>query len=231
MGRCPKCNIIIYNRSGVCPLCNCVTDELTGEDEKAAALKFGENAPYPNVLGRAKLVKLILRIVLFVFVVAEVIMVLINYYTPIRYPWSLITGICMLYIYLFLLYWISHDSGFASKIGLQMLITMIALFFIDKANGMRGWSLQWAIPGIILLGDGIVFFVMMLNRSRWQSYVLLLILLGLCSAAIIILYVFGLIHSAVMPFICFLVTLFYIFGTFLFGGKKAGNELSRRFHI
>ncbi len=157
-------------------------------------------------------------------------MVVVNYFTS-PYPWSLIVGAAFLYIYLFLIYWVSHDAGFAAKVGLQLLITMLMLFEIDYLNGMRGWSLQWAIPGLILLGDGLVFFLMMLNRSRWQSYLLLLLFLGLCSVGSMILYFAGVIHNIWLPLLSVFVTGFYFLGTILFGGGAAGRELARRFHI
>ncbi len=231
MNRCPNCNVILYHHPQVCPLCHSVTEETDPEQSEHFAQLFGEPAPYPNARGRNKLLRFILKLVLFVFVVAEVIMIVINYYTAVTYPWSVITGFSFLYIYLFLVYWISHDSGFAAKVGLQMLITMVFLYEIDAFNGMRGWSLQWAIPSIILLGDGLVFLLMLLNRSRWQSYLLLLLLLGICSLVIMILFTVGKIHNVVLPLISLLVTSLYFFGTLLCGWKSAGRELSRRFHI
>ena len=231
MNRCPQCKVILYGHPQVCPLCQCVTEEMNKQECMEAGALFGENGPYPDVYARQKLQRFLLKLILFVFVVAEVVMVLINYYTAVSYPWSLITGFSLLYIYLFLLYWITHDAGFAAKVGLQMMITMVFLFEIDYWNGFKGWSLQWAIPGIILLGDGLVFFLMILNRSRWQSYMLLLLLMGVCSVAIIVLYFMGQIASVVLPMICTLVTGFFFFGTILFGGGAAGREFSRRFHI
>jgi hypothetical protein len=215
----------------VCPLCNSVTEELDKEANESARKLFGDNAPYPNAQGRQKLVRFILKLVLFVFVVAEVVMILINYYTKTSYPWSVITGFSMFYIYLSLLYWVSHDSGFAAKVGLQFFITMVFLYEIDYWNGFRGWSLQWAIPGIILLGDGLVLFLMALNRSRWQSYMLLLLLMTICSIANVALYFMGIIAGVILPLISFCVTSLFFFATVLFGGRKAGTELGRRFHV
>ena len=231
MNRCPQCNVMLYHNPGICPLCSCVTEDLGAEEEKELKKLFGHSSPYPNARGRNRLLRFILRLVLFIFVIAEAVMIVINYFTNVTYPWSLITGVSLLYIYLFLVYWISHDAGFAAKVGLQMLITMIFLYEIDALNGMRGWSLQWAIPSIILLGDGLVFLLMMLNRSRWQSYMLLLLFMGICSLVIMAFYFLGKIGSVVMPLICLFVSSFYFFGAMLFGGKAAGREFRRRFHI
>ncbi|MCR4990596.1 MAG: hypothetical protein K6A38_07020 [Lachnospiraceae bacterium] len=231
MNKCPQCGIILYKDTEVCPLCSCVTEVMEDDKQKAAVDAFSVASPYPDVYKKTKILRFVLKLVLFIFVVAEAVMVLINYLTPVSYPWSLITGLSLLYIYLFLLYWISHDSGFAAKVGFQMLITMGFLLAIDYLNGMHGWSLQWAIPSIILAGDAIVFILMVLNKSRWQSYLLLLLLMGACSLGILGLFFAGKISSIVMPVICAGISCLYSFGALLFGGKTAGYELKRRVHI
>ncbi|MCR4850913.1 MAG: hypothetical protein K5870_06605 [Lachnospiraceae bacterium] len=231
MTRCPSCKITLYHNEEVCPLCSCVTEEINSDEESHIRARFGDASYYPNVQKRQKILRFILKLVLFIFVVAEAIMVSINYMTHVSYPWSLITGVSLIYIYLFLVYWVTYDSGFAAKVGLQLMITMIFLLIIDYTNGMHGWSLQWAIPGIILLGDGLVFFLMILNKSRWQSYLLLLLLMAICSIAILTLYFAGKIHIFLMPLICSGVSCLSAFGAILFGGKSAQHELKRRIHI
>ena len=229
--RCPKCNIALYNSPEMCPLCHCVTHETDETEAEHIRELFGGDAPYPDVVGRRRKLRFALRIMLLVFVIAEILMIFINHVTSITYPWSLITGVSLLYIYLSLVYWVHYDAGFASKVGLQMMITMLLLVVIDYCNGMRGWSFQWALPGIILLGDLIVVVLMLVNRSRWQSYLLLLLLMAICALILIVFYFVGLIGSITMPLICEIITCLYLFAMILFGGRKAEHEFSRRFHI
>jgi hypothetical protein len=229
--KCPQCKIILFDQPDICPLCQCIIEETEADEERRITDLFGGNAPYPDVEGRRKKLRLALKIVLFIFVVAEFLMITINRLTTVSYPWSLITGVALLYIYLSLMYWIAYDSGFASKVGLQIMLTAFLLFAIDYFNGMRGWALEWAIPGIILLGDFIVAVLMLINRSRWQSYLLLLLFLAIISFVLIILYLCGVISNILMPLICEAVTFLYLFVMILFGERKAEHEFSRRFHI
>ena len=231
MTRCPQCNITLYQNTDICPLCNCVTEELSADEIAKKTVEFGSGSLYPDVHKRKKILRFILKLVLFVFVVSQIIMITINYLTGFTYPWSFITGAALIYLYLSLVYWVNYDSGFAAKVGLQLMITMILLFLIDYYNGMKGWSLQWAIPGIILLGDGIVIFLMILNKSRWQSYLLLLLLMGLCSVLIVVAFFVGKIEHFLLPLICAAISCFFSFGAILFGGKTAQHELQRRIHI
>ena len=231
MTRCPQCKVILYNKSGTCPLCHCVTEEITEQEQGEIRKMFGEGAPYPDAYRRQRFVRFALRLVFFIFAVAEALLILINYLTPITFCWSAITGVAFLYTYLFLLYWVKHDSAFAAKVGLQIIFTMLVLYEIDHMTGMYGWSLQWAIPGVILFGDAIAFFLMMLNRRRWHSYTLLLLLMGACSIAIFVLYFIGTITNIIMPVLCLSITGVYILATVTFGQRGVSQELKRRFHI
>ncbi len=231
MNKCPQCKVILYNPTDTCPMCHCVVEEVDAAEQARVREKFGDGAPYPNAQRKSKWVRFALRLVLFVFVICEAVLILINYFTTPNFWWSGITGVALAYGYLFLYYWIRHDSGFAAKVGLQIFFTMVALYEIDNFTGNYGWALQWAIPGVILLGDGIVFILMLLNRSRWVSYSLLLILMGICSIAIISLYFFKIISNLVLPVICVAVTGIYLLAAITFGDKAMKRELGRRFHI
>ncbi len=231
MYKCPQCNVILYNNTNTCPLCNCVAQEMEEEEVKEARAKFGENAPYPDIHGRHRVMAFILKVVLFLFIVAEAIMVYVNYRTSWDFKWSLITGLALGYTYGFLSYWVRYDTGFAAKVGLQTISTIALLLLVDNYTGQTGWSLEWAIPGMILVGDLIVMVLMLVHRHQWYSYLLLLLLMGLCSIGVLVLYLMGVTHNRIMPVMCIGVTGIYILGALIFGSRAMKQELGRRFHV
>lgn len=229
MNICRNCNVIIYDDTDVCPLCHSVLDELTEEEMLSPVISHG--APYPDVRKRTKRLHFVMRLILFLFILAEIGLIIINRIATPHFWWSGISGIAMIYTYLSMIYWINHDAGYAAKVGLQLILTMTLLLGIDYFTGMTGWSLKWAIPGVILFGDAIVFFLMMLNRQHWYSYTLLLLLIAICSVAIISLYFSGKIVNVVLPVTCTAVTGVYLLGTIIFGDREITRELKRRFHV
>ena len=231
MYKCRHCNVIIYDDMEVCPLCHSVLDEMEPE-ERVGLENFSENgAPYPDVRKRTRRLHLVTRLILFFFILAEITLIVINRWATPEFWWSGIAGTAMLYFYLSMLYWIHHDAGYAAKIGLQISLTIGLLFGIDYITGMTGWSLKWAIPGVILFGDAIVFFLMMLNRHHWYSYTLLLLLVAMFSVGIIVLYFMGRIENVVLPVICIAITGVYLLGTIIFGDREFTREIKRRFHV
>lgn len=231
MNKCKHCNIIIIDETDVCPLCHSVLDEMTGEEMQNIDTLVGKGAPYPNVKKRMKILHFVMRLILFLFILAEIGLIIINYYTTPNFWWSGISGAAMIYTYVSMVYWINHDAGYAAKIGLQLSITIGLLFGIDYFTGMAGWSLKWAIPGVVLFGDAVVFFLMMLNRKHWYSYTFLLLLIAIFDIGIIGLYFAGRIESLVLPVICAGVTGVYLLGTIIFGEKEFKREIKRRFHV
>lgn len=231
MNKCRHCNVIVYDDTEVCPLCHSVLDELTEEEMQETEGFAGKGAPYPDVRKRTKRLHFFMRLILFLFILAEIGLIIINYFATPDFWWSGISGVAMAYTYLSMIYWISHDAGYAAKIGLQLTITMLLLVGIDYFTGMTGWSLKWAIPGVILFGDAIVFFLMMLNRQHWYSYTFLLLLIAIFSIGIISLYFAGRITNLILPVISTGVTGIYLLGTIIFGDRELKRELKRRFHV
>lgn len=231
MYKCSHCNVYVYDNTEACPLCHRVLDDLEEQELIRVKEQFGNGAPYPDVRRFQKRLHFVMRLILFLFIVAEIALLVINRFVTPDFLWSGISGVAMIYIYGSMIYWIHHDSGFAAKVGAQLMLTMGLLYGIDYFTGMRGWSLQWAIPGVILFGDAIVFFLMMLNRQHWYSYTLLLLLIALCSGAIICLYFVGRITNIILPVICVGVTGIYLLGTIIFGDRQLKRELKRRFRV
>lgn len=231
MKKCENCKIILYDERETCPLCHKVLDDMTETEMDSAKMTFGTGAPYPNVRVREQRIRFVLRLILFIFVTLEILAVIVNVLTPPTFWWSALSGIGMVYMYVIVYFWVKHDSGIASKIGLQLILTMFLLIGIDYFTGYRGWALEWAAPGLILLGDGLVFFFMMLNRESWVSYSLLLIIFTICSIAIMILYVTHKISGIILPIICIAVTGIYLMATIILGGRRFSGEMMRRFHV
>ncbi len=228
---CPQCKVKLLRGEDTCPFCHCVTEVASPEEEEAVKERYGNGAPYPNAQRRSRLLRFWLRLTLFILILLEAGMVTINViFTPTLY-WSVVTGVALLYVYVIVVYWIRHDSGLAPKMGLQLVTVMVMLYALDRTTGNYGWALRWAVPTVILLGDGAVFLLMMLHRSRWFSYMLLLLCLGACSVAIIIFYFAGLIAVATLPAISAAVTGIYILAVFLLGDRTVKRELGRRFHV
>ncbi|MCR4717825.1 MAG: hypothetical protein K5656_11670 [Lachnospiraceae bacterium] len=232
MHKCENCNITIYDDIDVCPLCHQVIDELDANEVKSAIKLFGEPAPYPDVRLRQQRMKLVMRLILFISILAEAVLIVANLLTTPDVYWSAVTGAAFLFFLISLDYWVTHDSGFAAKLGIQITLSMGVLFAIDYYfTNMKGWSLEWVIPGLILFGDAMALFLMTLNRQRWYSYTMLLLYMEILSIAMMVLYFLDQIDNLIMPVLCIAISSVFMLATIIFGDRAFYREFKRRFHV
>lgn len=220
MSRCRQCNIEILDETERCPLCNSVL-EYTIEVENM----------YPDVRMMTRKLKIISRIYLFCAMLAEVIMLYVNWVTDSEIWWSAITGLSLFYVYLLLRYAILGKSGYKSKIIVLTLIGVLMVIAIDFVVGYRGWSVNYALPaGILLVNLGILVLIVV-NRRNWQSYIMWQIFMILCSLIPLVLWLRGIITHPLVGWIAIADSVFQFLGMLIIGDRRARVELKRRFHI
>ena len=138
-------------------------------------------AAYPDVGIREKRFALIIRIYVFLAVMAEALLVFINVNYHKGIWWSAITAGVFIYIYLIMKIGIQNDAGYRSKIILLTIFSIGLLFLIDEVAGYRGWSLNYVLPaGVIMLNVAIIL-LMIVNWRNWPSYLLFQLFCILCS--------------------------------------------------
>ena len=242
MNKCINCKTWIKDSVELCPLCNSVLAPMQEALEESENFEIendflklvGEGAPYPDVRKRKRTLAFFMKLILFLFIVVEAGLIVVNKIYLAKANgiwWSGICGVAMIYSYICMVYWLKHDSGHATKIGWQLFFTILLVVAIDYFTGMSGWSLQFAVPCIVLAGDAIVFILMMTDRRQWYSYTLLLLILALLCGGIIFCYIKGYITHVLLVYISVGVTFVYLLATFIFGDRIFMREMKRRFRM
>lgn len=221
MGKCRHCRVEILDVAEYCPLCRTVLSPSDGEMESM----------YPDALVGVRKSDLISRIYLFCGIVVELLLVSLNALQCTELWWSAITGLGILYGYLVLRYAVVGRSGYRSKTVVLVLMGVLTLIAVDFVIGYRGWSLDYSLPAGILLLDAAIVVLMICNRRCWQSYIVGLLEVLLFSVTPVVLYASGLEKNVCMAFLPLTVTALIVLGTLMIGGRRATEEIKRRFHI
>lgn len=226
MSRCKRCGIRILDDTLLCPLCRTVLTE-EGQEEKT-----GEQN-YPNVKKKTRKFQKAGRILLFLSLALEAVLILVNYLTFSSVPryWSVITGGVTAYLILTLWNLLGHRQGHIRQIYTQIFVVMGLLVLIDVSLGWRGWSLEFGLPCIIFGLTAAIVICMCVNSSAWQNYVLMQLAAVFLSAIDLLLHLTGVLHHTVLAWIAFALSLLLWSGTMIIGDRKAKNELKRKFHI
>lgn len=142
-----------------------------------------------------------------------------------------LAGLGLLYVYTVLRYAILGKSGYRAKTIVLVLLAVLLTVAVDFITGYRGWSVDYVASGGILLVDAIIIVLMIWNRRNWQSYLMWQIAMILFSMIPAVLYLIGLESNFIMAFLPLSVSAFLFLGTLIIGGRRASQELYRRFHI
>lgn len=223
MRTCKKCKVEILDETAVCPLCRNVLEET--EEPTGAAVG------YPYVKGTVKKLNFVVRLYSFLAIVTEVVLIIINYLTYQGLSWSAITGISILYFYITLKYSIQKNSGYRSVIWVQVIGAVLLVIAVDNIVGYQGWSVNYALPGAVLLLDVTIMVLMLVNMVNWQSYLLMQICTVLVSMAGLAMWYFKVITRPTLSIIAAAVSACLLLATLIFGDRKAKEELKRRFHV
>lgn len=223
MNKCVKCGVGILDKTDVCPLCHCV---IGPADEEAA----GEQ--YPDIRLKGRKLELIARIVLFLSIVIGAVAVIINYKYQTRVWWSAIVVGGLAYLQLIMFFLVENEhAGYRSKMIIGVACCIGYAVLIDYVCGFAHWSVDYVVPAALLMVDLMIIALMFVNFRNWQSYLLFQIFMILCSGACVVLSLIGVIKHPAMSYLVFGLSCMLFLASFIIGGKRASNELKRRFHV
>jgi len=220
MSKCRNCNVEILDETEFCPLCHSVLEQN----------EMMENM-YPDARQKNHKMLFACRLYLFCAIVVEFILVWIDFAGENQVHWSVLVGVGLLYVYMVLRYAVLGKSGYRAKTIVLVLLAVLLTIVIDFITGYRGWSVDYVATGSILFVDLTILILMFCNHRNWQSYLMWQIIMIVFSLIPATLYWFGLEHNFYMAFLPLIVSTFLFIGTWMIGGRRATQELYRRFHI
>lgn len=224
--KCSYCKVEILDEVKVCPLCQMA---LQKDKKETWELYVG----YPDMVEKHRKKRMFLKIFIYVAILLEILLAVINYltYEKISFPWSGVTGVCILYVFFAIATLVRHEKGHVQEIYIQIPAVMIFLLVLDYTMGWIGWSLEYGLP-IVLLGLLVLIIVCMcINHKNWQIYMVLQLFTLLFSVIDLWLVLSGVVKYQVLPLISLGVSVALFLGTLLIGDRKAMNELKRKFHV
>ncbi len=221
MNQCKKCRVMIRDASEVCPLCHNVLT-LQGEEQEQS---------YPSVYGKIQWRKRLFSLLVYFLVILGVALCVINYYVNGGFGWSYLTSITILYLLYTIFYGFYRKTNHIRKIFVHGAATMIYLGVLDAFTGGKGWSVNYGLPGLLLVLDGVLVVCMLVNFRNWQNYLLVQLFALLAGVVLLILYLCGVAGNAVLVW-CNLGASAMIFSFCLsMGNRKAKQELKKRFYV
>jgi hypothetical protein len=186
---------------------------------------------YPEAWVVVRRFHLFENIVLFLSILIEAVLMLVNYFVTPFFVWSAIVGLILIYGNVVLRLAIIGKSGYQFKTISLVIIGSVILVAIDYLTGYRRWSLNYVVPAGVLFMDAGILVLMIVNKRNWQSYMMVQIITILLSLIQVILLALGEVTVTSLTVIACAVSVFIFLGTWIIGDERARTEMKRRFHI
>ena len=251
MKYCRQCKVNVADPTGICPLCGSVLEKKQPEEGSGMEKKQPEegcgmekrqpeegcggteqDGMYPKLSIPRKKYNLLIRISMFICLIAMLLLGTVNYLTYNGMMWSVICDAGILYLVITLRFsFFNNHEGLPMKILVQSLLAMAVCILVDVTTGYQGWSLCYAVPAAILLVDMVVLILMIANYKNWQYYILLQLGMAIGGIVLLILIRMGMMEHTIMALCAAGISVLFFLGTLIIGDLRARTELKRRFHI
>jgi hypothetical protein len=235
MKYCRKCGLSVNTKYNFCPLCaagltgvNEDRDSSEGVCEVKAAGSTEELYPKNDINVKYDVV---LRLFLFLTVVAISACLLINILAYDGLLWSLIVIAGIGFLWAAIGYPLLVKKNIANRITVDAVCAVVFFIVVQVVTHSEGWSLDYVIPFLFIAATTVISLIILIRRMTWREYTkyqFITIFLGLLPVISVIANlvnpIWPSIASAVYSFVTFM-------GMFIFADKKYKNELIKRFHF
>lgn len=243
-----KCGVIAYGDRISISFNSAMTDTKLQDyffrflEERGAAAKLESNGvverryyrgTYPEIShDRGKLKKLV-NLFYLVLLTAAAITGIVNLatYELAQTWWSLISIGGIAYVAMTVRYSIMRRASLAGILVRQSLGVQVLLILIDYMTGFHGWSVNYAIPSLILFDVIAVVFMILLNRLNWQSYFMYQIAITVFSFIPLIFWAVGWTTRPFMSVLAVILSVAVLAVTVILGDRSVKKELKRRFYF
>ena len=223
MKYCKRCGVEVVGEREVCPLCSSVLHV----DEKPAR----QEDSFPDIAAKRKVRRKVFWICAYICVLIEALLLGLNRIFSPDVRWSLISGVAEAYVLLSLWQMLSRRRGHITKLYFQAAAVFLLLLGIDYSLGFHGWSVKYGFPCVLLGFAAIILLCMIINFANWQNYLTMQVFMGIFSLAFLIYSFRGKNGNLILACVVFGIYLTLWVMTMIIGGRKAENEIRRKFHL
>lgn len=185
---------------------------------------------YPQKLNSKKSDKIV-KILLIVSVILAILLYIINKLTSPKIPWALLTNVGIIYIWITTIYSIRKNTNIAGHVLIQTIAISIITVLIDYNIGFLGWSLDIAIPIIIMIANITMLLLTIISHKRYIRYAIYQLIIVLFSMLPIILITERLIRNTTLSIIATSISGLNLLITLILCSKDVKEAIIRNFHI
>jgi len=216
---CPKCKVEIRGNSLYCPLCQ---GRVVGE---------GENPAFPIIPTVYEKYRLFFQLLILSGMGISVAAVAVNLILPWTGKWSLLVlfGIGCLWLSVGLA--ARNLSRVTHLLMTQSLLGSLLVILWDVATGWRGWSLDYAVPLLLMVSMLTMQILIKVKGIPAEDYLVCTSFHAFVGLVPLIFYLTGILGQTIPSILLMALSLFLLSGQLIFKWQEMKEEYHKRFRL
>ena len=185
---------------------------------------------YPNKLNRKK-GEFIIKILIGVSIIIAVLLIIINKICTPQVRWAGLANAGIIYIWITVLYSINRNTNIAAHVLLQMIAISILTIYIDYKTGLIGWSINLAIPIVIIIANISMLVLTMVSYKKYIRYAIYQLMVCIFSFIPVYFIYENLVGNKIISYIAMGISVINFILTICLCAKDVWQAIIRKFHM
>lgn len=185
---------------------------------------------YPQKI-KAKKSDKIIKILITVSVGVVLILLLINKLTTPKIPWAALANAGILYSWITVIYSIRKNVNIAGHVLMQTIAISMLTAYIDYKLGFRGWSINIAIPIMIIIANVTMLVLTIVSYKRYIKYGIYQLIIVLFSMLPVVFMTENMVKVKTLSIIASGISVLNFVICLILCAKDVKEVIVRKFHM
>lgn len=185
---------------------------------------------YPKKI-KAKKTDIILKLLICISVAIAILLLVINRYLTPSIPWAALTNAGIIYIWITVIYSIKRNTNIAGYVLIQAFAISILTAYIDYKLGWRAWSINIALPIIIMIANVTMFVLTIVSHKKYIKYAIYQLIIVIISMLPVILISENMIENKILSVVASSICFINFVLCLSLCSKDIKEAIIRKFHV
>lgn len=185
---------------------------------------------YPQKINAKKSDKII-RSLGITSVVIAIFLVIINKFTSPKIPWSALSNCGIIYCWVTVIYSIKKNTNIAEHVLIQTIAISVVTLYVDYKIGFKGWSLDIAIPIMIIIANITMLILTIVSYRKYIKYAIYQLIIVMFSMLPVLFITRHMIQNKTLSIIASSISILNFVITLILCAKDVKEVIIRKFHM
>ncbi len=185
---------------------------------------------YPQKLNSKKS-NLIVKIGASISILVAILLIVINKLTSPHIPWAALANGGIVYLWIVLYYSIHKNINIAGHVLLHTVAISILTVYIDYELGFRGWSIDLAMPILIIISNITMLILTMVSYKKFIKYAIYQLMIVLFSMLPVLLITENMVQNKTLSMIASGISIFNLIISLILCTRDVKEAVIRKFHM